>query len=90
MRFLLVISLLRPSHQHAKFSLVLSGWPGTDHHIPFPISIRASFGYYFANFCVISRALLGAVWFGVNTYYGSFIVTEVSLCSMGSLKPLVD
>jgi NCS1 family nucleobase:cation symporter-1 len=57
---------------------VLCGGPGTDHHIPFPIGIRAAYGYYLSNFCVVSRGLLGSVWFGVNTYYGSFIVTEVS------------
>ncbi|KIW66369.1 hypothetical protein PV04_05705 [Phialophora macrospora] len=56
---------------------VLCGFPGTDYHIPFPISIRATYGYYFSNFCVLSRALLGAVWFGVNCYYGLFIVTEI-------------
>ncbi|KAL6240227.1 hypothetical protein RBB50_012874 [Rhinocladiella similis] len=56
---------------------VLCGMPGADHHIPFPISIRSVYGYWFSYFCVISRALLGTVWFGVNCYYGSFIVTEI-------------
>lgn len=62
---------------HAQDISVFAGGPGTDHHIPFPIAIRAAYGYYFSNFCVVSRACLSAVWFGVNTYYGSFIITEV-------------
>ncbi|KAL4881909.1 permease for cytosine/purines, uracil, thiamine, allantoin-domain-containing protein [Aspergillus karnatakaensis] len=34
------------------------------------------FGYYFGYFAVVSRAVLSAVWFGVNCYYGLFGMTE--------------
>lgn len=56
---------------------VMNGYFGTDYHIPFPIAVRASFGYYFGIFPVLSRAILSAVWFGVNCYYGLFGMTEV-------------
>jgi len=56
---------------------VLNGYIGSDHHVPFPVAIRASFGYYFGYFAVVSRAVLSAVWFGVNCYYGLFGMTEV-------------
>ncbi|KGO45802.1 Permease, cytosine/purine, uracil, thiamine, allantoin [Penicillium expansum] len=46
---------------------VLNGYVGSDYHIPFPIAVRSSFGYYFGNFPVFSRAVLSAVWFGVNS-----------------------
>lgn len=68
---------------------VLCGGPGTHHHIPFPISIRAAYGYYLSTFCVVSRALLGSVWFGVNTYYGSYIVTEVRTFIIILCRPLL-
>ncbi|TPR10136.1 RNase H family protein [Aspergillus niger] len=45
---------------------VLNGYIGSDYHIPFPIAIRSSFGYYFGNFAVFSRAVLSAVWLGVS------------------------
>lgn len=57
---------------------VLNGYIGSDYHIPFPIAIRSSFGYYFGNFAVFSRAVLSAVWLGVNCYYGLFGMTEAS------------
>lgn len=56
---------------------VLCGIPGSDHHIPFPILMRSTFGYWGSYFCVVSRAFLAIFWFGVNCYYGSFIVTEI-------------
>ncbi|KAK4869343.1 hypothetical protein LT330_006343 [Penicillium expansum] len=55
---------------------VLNGYVGSDYHIPSPIAVRSSFGYYFGNFPVFSRAVLSAVWFGVNCYYGLFAMTE--------------
>ncbi|GAQ45010.1 hypothetical protein AtubIFM56815_009511 [Aspergillus tubingensis] len=55
---------------------VLNGYIGSDHHVAFPVGIRSSFGYYFGYFAVVSRAVLSAVWFGVNCYYGLFGMTE--------------
>ncbi|PYI31734.1 hypothetical protein BP00DRAFT_435903 [Aspergillus indologenus CBS 114.80] len=55
---------------------ILNGYVGSDYHIPFPIAIRSSFGYYFGYFPVFSRAILSAVWLGVNCYYGLFGMTE--------------
>ncbi|CVL03492.1 related to uracil permease [Fusarium mangiferae] len=58
---------------------VLNGAPGADYHIPFPIAIRSSYGYYFGYFCVVSRSILAIIWFGVNCWFGSVAVTEVSM-----------
>lgn len=54
---------------------VLNGAIGANLHIPFPIAIRASYGYWFSYFCVITRAILALFWFGVQTAYGAQCVT---------------
>ncbi|KAK1533134.1 NCS1 nucleoside transporter [Colletotrichum paranaense] len=55
---------------------VMSGAPGTDYHIPFPIAVRSSYGYYLGYFVVFTRGALGIIWFSVNCWIGSFAVTE--------------
>ncbi|ETS87464.1 hypothetical protein PFICI_01292 [Pestalotiopsis fici W106-1] len=54
----------------------MNGAPGSDHHIPFPIAIRSSYGFYLGYSCVVSRGVLSIVWFAVNCWVGSFAVTE--------------
>lgn len=56
---------------------VLNGAIGSDLHIAFPIAIRASYGYWFSYFCVISRGILALFWFGVQSAYGGACVTPV-------------
>lgn len=46
--------------------------------VPFPVAVRASFGYWFSYFCVISRLILAMFWFGVNCTNGASCVTQVS------------
>uniref|UniRef100_A0A8H7TUX6 Uracil permease n=1 Tax=Bionectria ochroleuca TaxID=29856 RepID=A0A8H7TUX6_BIOOC len=46
---------------------VLNGAIGSDLHVPFPIAVRASYGYWLSYFCVISRAILAMFWFGVQS-----------------------
>jgi NCS1 family nucleobase:cation symporter-1 len=56
---------------------VLNGAIGASLHIPFPIAARASFGYWFSYFAVISRGILAMFWFGVQTANGGTCVTVV-------------
>jgi NCS1 family nucleobase:cation symporter-1 len=46
---------------------VLNGAIGADLHVPFPIAIRAAYGYWFSYFAVVTRAVLALFWFGVQT-----------------------
>lgn len=57
---------------------VLNGAIGADLHIAFPIASRASFGYWFSYFAVVSRGILAMFWFGVHTANGGTCVTAVS------------
>ncbi|QKX64800.1 uncharacterized protein TRUGW13939_11976 [Talaromyces rugulosus] len=56
---------------------VLNGAVGADLHVPFPVAIRASYGTYFAYFCVASRAILALFWFGVQSSFGGQCVTPI-------------
>ncbi|KAH7305529.1 uracil permease [Stachybotrys elegans] len=56
---------------------VLNGAIGANLHISFPIASRASFGYWFSYFAVISRGVLAMFWFGVQTASGATCVTAV-------------
>ena len=40
--------------------------------------MRASYGYWFSYFCVVSRAILAAFWLGVQSVGGGSAVTSVS------------
>lgn len=57
---------------------VLNGAIGSNLHIPFPIASRASFGYWFSYFAVVSRGVLAMFWFGVQTANGGTCVAAVS------------
>ena len=48
---------------------------GADLHIPFPIAIRASYGYWLSYFCVVTRGILALFWFGVQSVYGGQCIT---------------
>src|SRR4051812_777418 len=55
--------------------MVLNGAIGAKLHIPFSVAIRASFGYYFAYFAIVSRAILAMFWFGIQGASGAQCVT---------------
>ena len=46
--------------------------------VPFPVAVRASFGYWLGYFPVISRLILAMFWFGVNCTNGGLCITQVS------------
>ncbi|KAI8931474.1 hypothetical protein NX059_011142 [Plenodomus lindquistii] len=53
---------------------IFNGAIGANLHIPFPIAARASHGYWFSYFAIVSRGILAMFWFGVNTGYGGTCV----------------
>ncbi|KAK6613747.1 ncs1 allantoate transporter [Botrytis cinerea] len=52
---------------------------GAKFHIPFSVAIRASFGYYFAYFCIVSRSILAMFWLGIVSAGGAQCVTIMIL-----------
>ncbi len=57
--------------------LVLNGMIGARLHIPFPVAMRASFGWYFARFAVVTRAITALFWHAIQTYTGSTAMTQI-------------
>ena len=56
--------------------LILNGFIGARLHIPYPIAARASFGFYFARFAVVTRAVTALFWHAIQTYTGSTAMTQ--------------
>ncbi|KAK8093613.1 permease for cytosine/purines- uracil- thiamine- allantoin-domain-containing protein [Apiospora hydei] len=56
---------------------VLNGAVGSELHIPFPIAIRASYGYHLSYFCVVVRGIIAMFWFGVQSANGGSCVTTI-------------
>ncbi|GAA6010248.1 hypothetical protein JCM11491_005409 [Sporobolomyces phaffii] len=56
-----------------------NGIIGAKLHVPFAISSRAAFGYWFSRFAVVSRCVIACFWLSVNTYQGG---TGIRLCLM--------
>ncbi|WP_035323797.1 NCS1 family nucleobase:cation symporter-1 [Peribacillus kribbensis] len=55
----------------------LNSAAGTKYGLPFPVLIRASFGYKGAHIPVLIRAFVAIFWFAVQTYAGSKAVGAV-------------
>jgi purine-cytosine permease-like protein len=54
--------------------MVLNGAIGAKLHIPFSVAIRASFGYYLAYFCIVSRCILAMFWYVLLFLYKQYMV----------------
>lgn len=65
----------------ANIVLILAMWinsvAGAKYGVPFPVLIRASFGYKAAQIPVLIRAFVAIFWFAVQTYAGSKAVGAV-------------
>ncbi|KAK0648026.1 allantoin permease [Cercophora newfieldiana] len=57
--------------------LVLNGMVGARLHIPYPVAIRPAFGWYFARFAVVVRAITALFWHAIQTYTGSTAMTQI-------------
>jgi NCS1 family nucleobase:cation symporter-1 len=45
-------------------------------HIPFPVAMRSSFGWYFSRFPVVVRGVTALFWHAIQTYTGSTAMTQ--------------
>ncbi|MFF2501066.1 NCS1 family nucleobase:cation symporter-1 [Peribacillus sp. NPDC058075] len=65
----------------ANVALIVAIWlnsaAGTKYGLPFPVLIRASFGYKGAHIPVLTRAFVAIFWFAVQAYAGSKAVGAV-------------
>lgn len=65
----------------ANFVIIVAMWlnstAGAKYGIPFPVLVRAPFGYKGAQIPVIIRAVVAVFWFAVQAYAGSLVVDAV-------------
>jgi cytosine/uracil/thiamine/allantoin permease len=55
--------------------LILNGFIGAEYHIPFPVAARASFGFYFSRFAVVTRMITAMFWHGE---FAPFVTTTAT------------
>ncbi|XXG95771.1 hypothetical protein Hte_002042 [Hypoxylon texense] len=57
------------------FAIAFNGAPGAYLRVPFPVWIRASFGYHGSKFPIICRMVTALFWHAIQTYTGSTAMT---------------
>ncbi|KAK7211583.1 hypothetical protein V2G26_018761 [Clonostachys chloroleuca] len=67
---------------------VLNGAIGAKYHIPFPVVIRSSFGYWFSYFAVVSRCILALFWFSLQGYSGCSSIEAIIVAIWPSFASL--
>ncbi|ASP50072.1 NCS1 family nucleobase:cation symporter-1 [Cognaticolwellia beringensis] len=68
-------SALLVSGMFVMYLVNISGKPGVEHGIPFPVFARASMGVHGAKLPAILRAVVAVFWYGVQTYFASTALT---------------
>ena len=58
--------------------MLLMGFIGARHGVPFPVLARATFGLAGANVATMARALVGCGWFGIQTWLGGLAVSAIA------------
>ncbi|KAL2208362.1 NCS1 family nucleobase:cation symporter-1 [Sarocladium strictum] len=59
------------------------GRPGATYHIGYPVLARSVFGMYGQFFFVWIRAVVATIWFGVQSYFGSQLLSVLLRCVFG-------
>jgi NCS1 family nucleobase:cation symporter-1 len=57
--------------------MLLSADIGTEHGLSFAVFLRAPFGIYGTHIPVVSRGIVAAVWFGIQTYLGALALNGI-------------
>ncbi|KZV73617.1 NCS1 nucleoside transporter family [Peniophora sp. CONT] len=68
--------------------ILLNGIIGARLHVPFPVLVRSSFGYWFSYFAVVSRVALSMFWFGIQSYSGGECVYQMLKAIWPSIQNL--
>lgn len=57
--------------------MLLSADIGTEHGLSFAVYLRAPFGIYGTHFPTVSRGIVAAIWFGIQTYLGALALNGI-------------
>ncbi|KAF2243068.1 NCS1 nucleoside transporter [Trematosphaeria pertusa] len=66
-------------------ALVVTGMarPGVRYHIGYPVLCRSVMGMYGSMFFIFIRAIVGAIWYGIQSYYGANLMSTCLRCIFG-------
>ncbi|KAJ3848545.1 NCS1 family nucleobase:cation symporter-1 [Lentinula lateritia] len=64
-------------------AIVFASRPGSEYHIGYPVTIRASMGMYAGYFFVALRSLIAIVYYGIQAYYAGNLVSVMLRCMFG-------
>ncbi|KAH7131795.1 NCS1 nucleoside transporter [Dendryphion nanum] len=57
--------------------------PGVQYHIGYPVLARSSMGMYGSMFFIFIRAIVGAIWYGIQSFYGANLMSACLRCIFG-------
>lgn len=57
--------------------------PGVRFHIGYPVLARSVMGFYGSYFFVFIRAIVGAIWYGIQSFYGANLMSTCLKCIFG-------
>lgn len=63
--------------------MLLTADIGTEHGLPFAVYLRAPFGIYGTHLPSLSRGLVAAMWFGIQTYLGAIALNGIGSYFLG-------
>jgi NCS1 family nucleobase:cation symporter-1 len=63
--------------------MMLTADIGTEHGLPFAVYLRAPFGIYGTHLPSLSRGLIAAIWFGIQTYLGAIALNGIGAYFLG-------
>ncbi|MFO1140778.1 MAG: NCS1 family transporter [Amaricoccus sp.] len=63
--------------------MLLTADIGTEHGLPFAVYLRAPFGIYGTHLPSLSRGLVAAMWFGIQTYLGAIALNGIGSYFIG-------
>lgn len=63
--------------------MLLTADIGTEHGLPFAVYLRAPFGVHGTHLPAVSRGIVAAVWFGIQTYLGALALNGIGEYFLG-------
>ena len=70
------------------FLMNLMGRPSLRTGVPYPVIARVGFGVFGANVAALTRAVIGIVWYGVQTFLASKVIVVMLLALAPGLASL--
>lgn len=78
-----VIAVIALANLAIGLVMVLTADIGTEHGLPFAVYLRAPFGVHGTHIPAVSRGIVAAAWFGIQTYLGALALNGIGEYFLG-------